>query len=135
MNYTYILECKDGTYYTGWTNNLKKRLKDHNDGKGAKYTKARLPVSLVYYEEFQTKEEAMRREYAIKRMTRNEKNKLFRNTRFSEVFIYAIDKEGNEKEFRVSEKTMKTEKFKTGEKVAEEREGVLISLEIGKGKE
>lgn len=76
LNYTYILECKDGTYYTGWTNNLDKRLKDHNKGKGAKYTKARLPVSLIYYEEFQTKEEAMSREYAIKRMTRSEKNKL-----------------------------------------------------------
>ncbi len=76
MNYTYILECKDGTYYTGWTNNLDKRLKDHNDGKGAKYTKARIPVALIYYEEFQTKEEAMSREYAIKRMTRSEKSKL-----------------------------------------------------------
>ena len=76
MNYTYILECKDGTYYTGWTNNLEKRLKDHNGGKGAKYTKPRLPVSLVYYEEFQTKEEAMSREYAIKNMTRSEKSKL-----------------------------------------------------------
>lgn len=76
MNYTYILECKDGTYYTGWTNNLDKRLKDHNEGKGAKYTKPRLPVSLIYYEKFQTKEEAMRREYAIKRMSRSEKNKL-----------------------------------------------------------
>lgn len=73
VNYTYILECKDGTYYTGWTNNLDKRLKDHNEGRGAKYTKARLPVSLIYYEEFQTREEAMRREYAIKHMTRKEK--------------------------------------------------------------
>lgn len=76
LNYTYILECKDGTFYTGWTNNLEKRLKNHNDGKGAKYTKARLPVSLIYYEEFQTKEDAMRREYAIKQMTRNEKCSL-----------------------------------------------------------
>ena len=71
-----MLECKDGTYYTGWTNNLNKRLKDHNDGKGAKYTKARLPVSLIYYEEFHTKEAAMSREYAIKHMTRSEKSKL-----------------------------------------------------------
>ena len=78
MNYTYILECKDGTYYTGWTNNLEKRLKDHNEGRGAKYTKARLPVSLIYYEEFQTKEEAMRREYAIKHMTRKEKEKIMK---------------------------------------------------------
>ncbi len=76
MNYTYILKCKDGTYYTGWTNNLEKRLKDHNDGRGAKYTKPRLPVVLVYYETFETKEEAMRREYAIKQLTRAEKEKL-----------------------------------------------------------
>ena len=52
MNYTYIVRCKDNTLYTGWTNNLEKRLKDHNEGRGAKYTKARLPVSLIYYEEF-----------------------------------------------------------------------------------
>lgn len=78
VNYTYILECKDGTYYTGWTNNLQKRLKDHNEGRGAKYTKARLPVSLVYHEEFPSKEEAMRREYAIKHMTRSEKTCLIR---------------------------------------------------------
>ena len=76
MNYTYILECKDGSYYTGWTNNLKKRLKDHNDGKGAKYTRSRLPVRLIYFEEYETKEEAMSREFAIKRMTRNEKESL-----------------------------------------------------------
>ena len=78
VNYTYILECKDNTYYTGWTNNLEKRLKDHNEGRGAKYTKARLPVSLIYYEEFQTKEEAMRREYAIKHMTRKDKEKIMK---------------------------------------------------------
>ena len=76
MNYTYILECKDGTFYTGWTNNLEKRLKDHNDGKGAKYTKTRRPVVLAYYEEFATKEEAMKREYMIKQMKRSEKKKL-----------------------------------------------------------
>lgn len=80
MNYTYILECADGTYYTGWTNNLEKRLNDHNEGKGAKYTKARRPVSLIYYEEFQTKEDAMRREYAIKHMTRSAKVCLIRTS-------------------------------------------------------
>ena len=80
LNYTYILECKDGTYYTGWTNNLEKRLKDHNDGKGAKYTKARRPVTLIYYEEFEAKEDAMRREYAIKQMTRSEKLQLINTT-------------------------------------------------------
>lgn len=62
MNYTYILKCKDDSLYTGWTNDLKKRITSHNAGKGAKYTKARRPVELVYYEEFQTREEAMKRE-------------------------------------------------------------------------
>lgn len=76
MNYTYILKCKDGTLYTGWTNNIDKRLKDHNDGKGAKYTKVRRPVELVYYEEFELKEEAMKREYAIKQLTRKQKEEL-----------------------------------------------------------
>lgn len=80
MNYTYILECKDGTYYTGWTNDLEKRLKAHNSGLGAKYTRARRPVALVYHEEFATKEEAMRREYAIKHMSREEKKKLILQT-------------------------------------------------------
>lgn len=73
MNYTYIVRCSDGTLYTGWTNNLEKRIKDHNDGKGAKYTKPRRPVVLVYYEEFSTKEEAMRREWEIKQMSRRDK--------------------------------------------------------------
>ena len=77
-NFTYILECSDGSFYTGWTNNLEKRIAAHNSGKGAKYTKTRLPVVLKYYEEFQTKEEAMRREYAIKHMTRSDKEKLIK---------------------------------------------------------
>ena len=79
MNYTYILECSDGTYYTGWTIDIKKRLKIHNDGKGAKYTRSRLPVKLAYYETFETKEEAMRREWQIKHMTRKEKEELVIN--------------------------------------------------------
>lgn len=73
MNYTYILRCSDGSFYTGWTNNLEKRLDSHNEGKGAKYTRARRPVELAYYEVFNTKEEAMRREWQIKRMTRKRK--------------------------------------------------------------
>ncbi len=73
MNYTYILECCDGTLYTGWTNDLKKRLKAHNDGKGSKYTRSRLPVKLVYLEEFETPKEAMSREWHIKRLARKEK--------------------------------------------------------------
>lgn len=76
MNYTYIVKCSDKTFYTGWTNDLKKRIEMHNSGKGAKYTKARLPIELVYYEAFDTKEEAMSREWHIKRLSRSEKQKL-----------------------------------------------------------
>ena len=79
MNYTYIVECADGSLYCGWTNNLEKRIADHNAGKGAKYTKTRLPVKLVYYEEFDTKEEAMSREWHIKELSREEKLKLIKN--------------------------------------------------------
>lgn len=73
MQYTYIVECRDGTLYTGWTTDLEKRIKAHNTGKGAKYTKNRAPVRLVYHEEYETKQEALKREYAIKQMTRREK--------------------------------------------------------------
>ena len=76
MNYVYILECGDKTFYTGWTNDLEKRIKTHNEGKGAKYTKYRLPVKLIYYEEFENRIDAMKREYAIKRLTRKQKEKL-----------------------------------------------------------
>lgn len=78
-NYTYIAECADGTFYTGWTTDIVKRLRAHNDGKGAKYTRSRLPVRLVYLEEHDTKEEAMSREYHIKRLTRSAKEKLIKN--------------------------------------------------------
>ena len=76
MNYAYILQCGDGSYYAGWTNDLKKRLEDHNLGRGAKYTRAHLPVILVYYESFETKAEAMRREAAIKKLSRSQKERL-----------------------------------------------------------
>ena len=78
MNYTYILKCKDGSLYTDWTNDLEQRVAAHNTGKGAKYTKARRPVELVYFEEFETKEQAMKREYAIKQMARKDKLELVR---------------------------------------------------------
>lgn len=73
MNYVYIVECKDGTLYTGWTNNLKKRIEMHSNGKGAKYTRGRGPVKLVHYEEFEEKTDALKREYEIKQMTRDKK--------------------------------------------------------------
>lgn len=77
-NYTYIVKCSDGTYYTGWTTDITRRIGDHNSGRGAKYTKSRLPVELVYYEVFQSKVEAMKREYAIKQLTRKKKEELIR---------------------------------------------------------
>lgn len=76
MNYVYILKCRDNTLYTGWTTSLEKRHKAHNSGRGAKYTRARLPVEIVYFEEFEDKKEAMKREYAIKKLSREEKLKL-----------------------------------------------------------
>ena len=81
MNFTYIVRCSDGTLYAGWTNHLEKRMKAHNSGSGAKYTRTRRPVELVYYEEFETIEEAMRREYAIKQLSRQEKLKLIERKR------------------------------------------------------
>ena len=76
MNYVYILRCSDESLYTGWTNSLEKRIRNHNSGKGAKYTKARLPVELVYFEEYEDKIDAMKREYEIKQLTRVKKLKL-----------------------------------------------------------
>ena len=78
-HFTYILRCSDGSLYTGYTTDLAKRLQTHNAGKGAKYTKARLPVEMVYHEEYATKEEAMRREAAIKKLTRKQKIELIKN--------------------------------------------------------
>lgn len=76
MNYTYIVKCSDETFYTGWTNDLEKRIEMHNSGKGAKYTKGRGPLKLVYLEISDTKEAAMKREAAIKKLTRREKEAL-----------------------------------------------------------
>ena len=75
-NYVYIVRCSDQTLYTGWTNHLEKRIEAHNAGKGAKYTKARRPVELVYFETFEHKGDALKREYQIKQLKRSEKEKL-----------------------------------------------------------
>jgi putative endonuclease len=71
--HTYIIECKDGTFYTGITNNLERRIKAHNSGNGGRFTKYRAPVKLRYSEDYPTKPEALKREAAIKRLTRVEK--------------------------------------------------------------
>ncbi|MCE5221145.1 MAG: GIY-YIG nuclease family protein [Clostridium sp.] len=80
MNYVYIVECSDGTFYTGWTNNLEKRIYMHSNGIGAKYTKGRGPVKLMHYEEFEEKKDAMKREYEIKKLTKKAKILLIRET-------------------------------------------------------
>ena len=74
--YVYMLSCADGSLYTGWTNDLAKRLENHQAGKGAKYTRGRLPVTLAYYETYETESEARKRECAIKKLTRQQKEKL-----------------------------------------------------------
>ena len=79
QNYTYMVRCKDNSLYIGWTNNLEKRMKAHNNGRGAKYTKSRRPVELVYYEVFATKQEAMSREYYLKQLNHKQKEQLVKN--------------------------------------------------------
>ncbi|KAA6470866.1 GIY-YIG nuclease family protein [Bacillus swezeyi] len=74
-HYFYVLACRDGSLYAGYTNNIEKRLKTHNDGKGAKYTRARLPVTLHYAERFSTKREALQAEYYFKKLSRKNKER------------------------------------------------------------
>lgn len=80
MYFIYIVKCKDETYYTGYTTNIEKRIKAHNEGKGAKYTRGRLPVKLVYWEQYEEKTQALKREYAIKQLTRKQKQQLIRRS-------------------------------------------------------
>lgn len=75
-NCVYILLCSDNTLYTGWTNDLENRIIAHNAGAGAKYTKARLPVKLVYSEVLSTKSEALKREIEIKKLNKKKKMEL-----------------------------------------------------------
>ncbi|RQD69748.1 MAG: GIY-YIG nuclease family protein [Tindallia sp. MSAO_Bac2] len=76
MTWVYIVECSDGSYYTGWTSSLEKRIKTHANGKASRYTRARLPVRLVYCEKAEGKKEALKRECAIKKLNRAQKAKL-----------------------------------------------------------
>ena len=76
VTYTYIVKCADDSLYTGYTTNLKNRINNHNTGKGAKYTKGRGPVELVYFETFESKSEALKRECGIKKLHRLEKLQL-----------------------------------------------------------
>lgn len=88
--YVYLLECSDGTLYCGYTDDLDKRVKIHNSGRGAKYTRGRIPVRTVYYEELSDKSAALKREAEIKKMSRKEKEKLIEGA----ITLYNVKKEG-----------------------------------------
>ena len=94
MNYVYLLQCADSTLYCGWTTDLKARIRTHNEGQGAKYTKSRRPVKLVYYETFEDKHEALSREWHIKRMSREEKVLLIKKA--SEDILELIKEEDHD---------------------------------------
>ncbi|MCF0260056.1 MAG: GIY-YIG nuclease family protein [Erysipelotrichaceae bacterium] len=74
--YSYMVECADGSFYCGYTTSLQKRIITHNKGRGAKYTKSRRPVKLVYFEVFETRHDAMSREWHMKKLTRRQKERL-----------------------------------------------------------
>ncbi|MGE4588116.1 MAG: GIY-YIG nuclease family protein [Acidaminococcaceae bacterium] len=80
-SYVYVLRCGDGSLYTGWTNDLKQRLAAHQSGKGAKYTRGRLPIEMVYYEEVADKSAALQRENEIKKLKKAEKEFLINQLR------------------------------------------------------
>lgn len=82
MHFVYIIQCKDGTLYTGWTTDVTARLNAHNEGTGAKYTKGRGPVSLLHTEAFESKSDALRREMSIKKLSRAEKLNLILRGKF-----------------------------------------------------
>ena len=78
-HYVYVVECDGGTYYTGYTTDVQRRVEEHNNGTGAKYTRGRTPVELVYTEQYDTRSAAMSREYEIKQLSRSEKERLVQN--------------------------------------------------------
>lgn len=91
-NYVYILRCGDNSLYTGWTNNLENRLKMHKTGHGAKYTKGRGPINLMYFEVFSSKSEALKREYEIKQFTKNKKEELIKMGNKNNLKVIELDR-------------------------------------------
>lgn len=98
MNYTYLLRCADGSLYCGWTSDLAERIRTHNAGRGARYTRSRRPVTLAYYEEYATQSEAMKREAAIKKMTKQEKEDMVRGKETFRIIISPAKKMRDEAE-------------------------------------
>jgi putative endonuclease len=95
-SYCYIVRCSDGSFYTGWTTDPSRRVEEHNSGSGSRYTRIRRPVRLVYLEELRSRRAAMRRERAIKNMSRARKKTLIRERR--EVLKDYLDREGEDVE-------------------------------------
>ncbi|MBL3650074.1 GIY-YIG nuclease family protein [Bacillus vallismortis] len=87
-HFFYVVKCRDNSWYAGYTNNLQKRVNTHNDGKGAKYTKVRRPVELIFAEAFTTKREAMQAEYYFKKLTRKKKKLYIEEKRNSKEAVY-----------------------------------------------
>jgi putative endonuclease len=85
-SFVYIVECSDGTFYTGWTNNIEKRLQAHNSGKGAKYTRGRTPVILRYLEELENRSSGLKREAKIKKLSRSQKETLIKEGTLKKEF-------------------------------------------------
>jgi putative endonuclease len=92
-HYMYVVQCRDSTYYTGYTTNVEKRLSMHNNGTGAKYTRARRPVSLLYVEEYETKSEALKAEYRFKQRKRKQKEDYIRESRNEDVATKELSEE------------------------------------------
>lgn len=82
-HFFYVLACSDGSYYAGYTNDLERRLRIHNEGKGAKYTRGRLPVRYIYRESFETQRQAMQAEYRFKQLTRKQKEQYIKKERMT----------------------------------------------------
>lgn len=95
-HFFYVLQCRDGSYYAGYTNDLAARLEKHNAGKGAKYTRARGPVKLLYAKQFSSKRPAMRAEYAFKQLTRKKKEEFLADPeRFTAWDFWQGEDDGN----------------------------------------
>ena len=90
-HYVYVLECSDGTLYTGYTTDVERRVREHDDGEGAKYTRGRTPVELVYAERHETRSAAMQREHEIKQLSRAEKDRLIERAGADAIALDGIE--------------------------------------------
>ena len=102
MHYAYLLACADGTYYAGYTTDPRRRVAEHNDGTGAKYTRGRTPVELVHVEAFDSRSAAMSREYELKQRSHDEKARLAAETDVDQVLDGGDDSDADDSEDQTS---------------------------------